>query len=219
MSTNLLVVQIFSVGLGSKSRIPFTVDEILLLRMKVQAIKGVAARLGNTPATCRKCYVHPAVLDSYPSGVVIRTARQQVEMETADARAHSGRKKSSCCVSCNTNSLSRRIKAGRLVGQHSPVVASGSVTEDGCPISRSCFARYGIPPRSPVSAPIESRAGGKKQWNPTSRETRARCGAPVLRYGIGGDPLNYLLPGVLAFAGQFLSLASQRQGPVNGRFY
>ncbi len=30
-----------------------------------QAIKTVAAHLGNTPSVCRKCYVHPAVLDAY----------------------------------------------------------------------------------------------------------------------------------------------------------
>jgi len=29
------------------------------------AIKEVASRLGNTPAVCRKCYVHPAVLGAY----------------------------------------------------------------------------------------------------------------------------------------------------------
>lgn len=34
----------------------------------VQAIKTVAARLGNTPSVCRKCYVHPAVLDCYLYG-------------------------------------------------------------------------------------------------------------------------------------------------------
>ena len=34
----------------------------------VQAIKTVAARLRNTPSVCRKCYVHPAVLESYMSG-------------------------------------------------------------------------------------------------------------------------------------------------------
>jgi DNA topoisomerase-1 len=30
-----------------------------------QAIEAVARRLGNTPAICRKCYVHPAVLEAY----------------------------------------------------------------------------------------------------------------------------------------------------------
>lgn len=29
------------------------------------AIEAVAARLGNTPAICRKCYVHPQIIDAY----------------------------------------------------------------------------------------------------------------------------------------------------------
>ena len=32
------------------------------------AIERVAARLGNTPTICRKCYVHPAVIDCYLDG-------------------------------------------------------------------------------------------------------------------------------------------------------
>ena len=34
-------------------------------RNVVEAIRLVADRLGNTPAVCRKCYVHPAVIDQY----------------------------------------------------------------------------------------------------------------------------------------------------------
>jgi DNA topoisomerase-1 len=34
----------------------------------VEAINTVAARLGNTRSVCRKCYVHPAVLDCYLAG-------------------------------------------------------------------------------------------------------------------------------------------------------
>jgi DNA topoisomerase-1 len=33
-----------------------------------EAIERVARRLGNTPTICRKCYVHPEVLDSYLDG-------------------------------------------------------------------------------------------------------------------------------------------------------
>jgi DNA topoisomerase-1 len=33
-----------------------------------QAIRHVARELGNTPAVCRKCYIHPAVLDAYMEG-------------------------------------------------------------------------------------------------------------------------------------------------------
>lgn len=36
----------------------------------VAAIKSVAARLGNRPATSRKYYVHPAVLDAYRDGTL-----------------------------------------------------------------------------------------------------------------------------------------------------
>jgi DNA topoisomerase-1 len=48
-------------------------------RNVVQAIKSVAARLGNTPSVCRKCYVHPAVLDSYMSGAMLETVKRRVQ--------------------------------------------------------------------------------------------------------------------------------------------
>jgi DNA topoisomerase I len=34
----------------------------------IEVIKQVAKQLGNTPAVCRKCYIHPAVLESYLAG-------------------------------------------------------------------------------------------------------------------------------------------------------
>ena len=34
----------------------------------VQAVEQVARRLGNTKAVCRKCYIHPAVLEAYLDG-------------------------------------------------------------------------------------------------------------------------------------------------------
>lgn len=34
----------------------------------VRAVESVAAKLGNTKAVCRKCYIHPAILDSYLDG-------------------------------------------------------------------------------------------------------------------------------------------------------
>jgi DNA topoisomerase I len=37
-------------------------------RNVVQAIEAVAKKLGNTKAVCRKCYVHPAILDTYLEG-------------------------------------------------------------------------------------------------------------------------------------------------------
>ncbi|SDU96349.1 DNA topoisomerase IB [Pseudomonas mucidolens] len=34
----------------------------------VQMVKDVARQLGNTPAVCRKCYIHPAVLEHFTLG-------------------------------------------------------------------------------------------------------------------------------------------------------
>lgn len=47
----------------------------------VEAIKAVAARLGNTPSVCRKCYVHPAVLDAYLSGAMFEGLKAEVKRE------------------------------------------------------------------------------------------------------------------------------------------
>jgi DNA topoisomerase I len=46
-------------------------------RNVAQAIVGVAERLGNTPAICRKCYVHPTVIESYLDGSLARTLRRR----------------------------------------------------------------------------------------------------------------------------------------------
>jgi DNA topoisomerase-1 len=45
----------------------------------VQAIENVAERLGNTPAVCRKCYVHPEVIDAYLDGTLIQTLKRRAE--------------------------------------------------------------------------------------------------------------------------------------------
>jgi DNA topoisomerase I len=45
----------------------------------VEAVRTVAQRLGNTPAVCRKCYVHPAVLECYLAGKLERRIRQKIE--------------------------------------------------------------------------------------------------------------------------------------------
>ena len=43
------------------------------------AISAVAKILGNTPAVCRKCYVHPAVLETYLSGSMIEGLKRKTE--------------------------------------------------------------------------------------------------------------------------------------------
>jgi DNA topoisomerase I len=45
-----------------------TKNERIARQRVVQAVDVVAARLGNTRAVCRKCYIHPGVLDAYAAG-------------------------------------------------------------------------------------------------------------------------------------------------------
>src|SRR5205085_1756143 len=50
----------------------------------VAAIERVAERLGNTPAVCRKCYIHPVILDSYLDGKTVEV----IHDKTQDALSH-----------------------------------------------------------------------------------------------------------------------------------
>jgi DNA topoisomerase I len=45
------------------------------------AIEKVASRLGNTPTICRKCYVHPEVLNAYMDGNLVLELESQGENE------------------------------------------------------------------------------------------------------------------------------------------
>jgi DNA topoisomerase-1 len=54
----------------------------------VAAIESVAKKLGNTSAVCRKCYIHPAVLDTYLEGELARQLQNELE-KTLAANLHS----------------------------------------------------------------------------------------------------------------------------------
>ena len=57
-------------------------------RNVVKAIESVAKRLGNTRAVCRKCYIHPAILDAYMDGATIKTIAARAKL--ADGAALNG---------------------------------------------------------------------------------------------------------------------------------
>ena len=48
-----------------------------------RAIESVAQRLGNTPTICRKCYVHPEILQCYLDGELVQTLKKRIERELA----------------------------------------------------------------------------------------------------------------------------------------
>ncbi len=53
----------------------------------VQAIASVAERLGNTPSVCRKCYVHPKVIETYMGGEMVEAFQKQVRKELRSPHA------------------------------------------------------------------------------------------------------------------------------------
>ncbi len=42
--------------------------------------------MGNTPAICRKSYVHPGVIDAYLHGTLLPSPELQEEREAAESR-------------------------------------------------------------------------------------------------------------------------------------
>lgn len=50
----------------------------------MRAIESVAKKLGNTPTICRKCYVHPAVIEAYLDGVMLEALQQRAQRKLAN---------------------------------------------------------------------------------------------------------------------------------------
>jgi len=92
-------------------------------RNLTRAIRKVAARLGNTPAVCRRCYVHPAVSSAYMEGSLKDRIRAEVERELRQDPA--GLSAEETAVLCF---LEERLRRGRRRRR------SGEVTADSRPV-------------------------------------------------------------------------------------
>ena len=53
-------------------------------RAVVHAVEKVAKHLGNTPAICRRCYIHPAIFDGYLDGTLLATLKEQARNYLAE---------------------------------------------------------------------------------------------------------------------------------------
>ena len=51
----------------------------------IRAIEAVSQRLGNTPAICKKCYIHPEIMNAYLDGTMIGTFKKRAETELRTA--------------------------------------------------------------------------------------------------------------------------------------
>lgn len=54
----------------------------------LRAIETVAERLGNTKAVCRKCYIHPAVMDAYLDGNLAQKLKAKAAAELNIAKRY-----------------------------------------------------------------------------------------------------------------------------------
>jgi DNA topoisomerase IB len=55
-----------------RTPLPDASDDRALVAAQAQAVKQVAAELGNTPAVCRSSYIHPAVFAGWRDGSLQR---------------------------------------------------------------------------------------------------------------------------------------------------
>jgi DNA topoisomerase-1 len=66
---------------------PAPADEAEAKRQQALCVKATAGLLGNTPAVCRKAYIHPAVFEAHARGALtLRSGRSDRAFELAVLR-------------------------------------------------------------------------------------------------------------------------------------
>jgi DNA topoisomerase I len=84
-----------------------------------QAIERVAERLGNTKTVCRKCYVHPAVIDAYLDRSLMDIVRRQTERELRRGLVHLKPEEAVVLVLLQDR-MKRELKPGRKTRPSAP---------------------------------------------------------------------------------------------------
>ena len=80
-------------------------------REVAQAVQAVAKELRNTKAVCRKCYIHPAVIDTYLDGRLQQAAGTRSDQAALLSLLESKRKRAPSLASTLARSLARRSRA------------------------------------------------------------------------------------------------------------
>jgi DNA topoisomerase-1 len=77
----------------------------------VRAIEAVAERLGNTPTVCRKCYVHPEIINTYLDGTMLETLKQIADREMSET-VHDLRPEEAAVLGLLQQRLTRSVEEG-----------------------------------------------------------------------------------------------------------
>ena len=129
------------------------------------AIESVASRLGNTPTICRKCYIHPQVLDCYLEGGLLLQVKDAVESELSEDLS-SLRPEEAAVLGLLQSRLAAAeddARTGKLV---KPVATQGpnTKTSRGKPAAEAAAKRAGAAGTRPAAKEKpRSRAQGRPQ--------------------------------------------------------
>jgi len=82
-----------------------------------RAIERVAERLGNTPAVCRKCYVHPDVIAAYMDGTLAASLKRRVDAQMAPRRLGALRSDEAAVLALLQRRLAQDKRGNRLETQ------------------------------------------------------------------------------------------------------
>jgi DNA topoisomerase-1 len=86
-------------------------SQTLAKRNIVTAIEAVARLLGNTVVICRKCYVHPAILNTYLDGTLARTLRAKADSQIAQ-QLHELKPEEAAVITLLRQELAERSRNG-----------------------------------------------------------------------------------------------------------
>ena len=81
-------------------------------RNVLQAVESVAKRLGNTKAVCRKCYVHPDVLNAYLDGRLVASLNRKAGREL-QSKLHDLPPEEAAVLALLHQGLKREMRAAR----------------------------------------------------------------------------------------------------------
>ncbi len=82
-----------------------------------RAIERVAERLGNTPAVCRKCYVHPDVIAAFMDGTLAASLKRRVDAQMSARRLGALRPDEAAVLALLQRRLAQEKRGDRLEKQ------------------------------------------------------------------------------------------------------
>ncbi|MGI4816260.1 MAG: DNA topoisomerase IB [Janthinobacterium lividum] len=145
-------------------------------RLLVETVKAVARRLGNTPAVCKRCYVHPAVLEAFEAGELM-PAIEVVSMSAPTGASGSGQ---TGALPASARKLSKALK--QAAGAASPAAASARLRKQGLKAAEVALANF-LATRLAVEASADAGApvARKKSTPKAPRVTAGNRTAPGKR--------------------------------------